>query len=107
MKRRPLSTLWDSGGMGTNQGTTIPGFVNSKGQVMIHVTALPGTDHNAYVCQLGCSLCGYIYGANSTDVHLRNCPQCGGGAPGLEYEETPEVEQSESDVSRSHRRGNG
>jgi hypothetical protein len=27
--------------------------------------------------------CGYIFGANSCDVHERLCPQCEGGAPGL------------------------
>lgn len=34
--------------------------------------------------EMQCSECRYIYGANSCDVHLRKCPVCQGGAPGLE-----------------------
>ena len=59
------------------------GYVNRNGQVVIHNTALPGTDHGQSVYQLGCSHCGHIYGANGSDIHLRKCPNCQGGVAGL------------------------
>jgi hypothetical protein len=54
--------------------TTKPGFVNTLGQVTIRNTGNPGTDHNQYVYQLGCSRCGAVYGANGSDIHERKCP---------------------------------
>lgn len=63
--------------------TTQSGHVNRNGQVVIRNTALPGTDHSQTIYQLGCSECGHVYGANGSDIHLRLCPQCQGGAPGL------------------------
>jgi Zn finger protein HypA/HybF involved in hydrogenase expression len=65
--------------------TTTPGYVNRNDQVVIRNTGLLGTDKNQYVCQLGCSHCGHVYGANGSDIHLRLCPQCQSGAKGLEY----------------------
>lgn len=67
-------------------GTTRPGYVNRNGQVVIRDTGLPGTDHLQRIYQLGCSACGHVYGANGSDIHLRNCPRCQGGTTGLEYE---------------------
>lgn len=63
--------------------TTQAGFVNENGQVTIRNTKLPGTDHNQYVYQLACSLCGQVYGANGSDIHERKCPKCQSGKPGL------------------------
>ena len=63
--------------------TTSIGYVNRNGQVVIRDTGLPGTDHGQSAYQLGCSHCGHVYGANGTDIHLRKCPNCQGGAPGL------------------------
>jgi Zn finger protein HypA/HybF involved in hydrogenase expression len=63
--------------------TTQPGYVNRNGQVVIRNTGIPGTDHLQTVYQLGCSNCGHVYGANGTDIHLRRCPKCQSGAPGL------------------------
>jgi len=62
---------------------------------------------NAVIVQLGCSHCGHVYGANSTDVWERLCPVCQDGKPGSSYEEMPEIEQSVSDVTRAHQRGRG
>lgn len=70
-------------GLGSTRATTETGFVNTNGQVTIRNTGLPGTDHNQYVYQIGCSLCGEIYGANGSDVHERKCPACQGGRPGI------------------------
>ena len=67
--------------------STRPGFVNHRGQVVIRKTDLPGTDYGQVVYQLGCSICGHVYGANGSDIHLRRCPLHDRGAPGLPYEE--------------------
>ena len=63
--------------------TTCTGYVNRNGQVAVRNTRIPGTDKNQYVYQLACSHCGHVYGANGSDIHLRLCPNCQGGAPGL------------------------
>ena len=65
--------------------TTQPGYLNRNQQVVIRNTGLPGTDHMQLVYQLGCSDCGCVYGANGSDIHLRLCPNCQGGAPGLAF----------------------
>jgi hypothetical protein len=65
--------------------TTCTGYVNRNGQVVVRNTRTPGTDKNQYVYQLGCSHCGHVYGANGSDIHLRLCPSCQGGAAGLAY----------------------
>lgn len=65
--------------------TTCTGYVNRNGQVVIRNTRLPGTDNNQYIYQLACSVCGAVYGANGSDIHLRLCPSCQGGAQGLDY----------------------
>jgi len=66
------------------KSTTKVGFVNSNGQVVIRNTGKPGTDHGQKVYQLGCSLCGHIYGANGSDVWDRKCPECQRGRPGFQ-----------------------
>jgi hypothetical protein len=88
-----LPTIFDAAAftIGTEKGTptshtTVPGFVNRNKQVVIRSTGLPGTDHLQTVYQLGCSACGHVYGANGSDIHLRLCPTCQGGATGLSYE---------------------
>ena len=62
------------------------GYVNRNGQVVIRNTGLRGTDHGQSVYQLGCSICGHVYGANGADIHLRKCPKHQSGAAGLPYE---------------------
>ena len=66
--------------------STIPGFMNRNGQIVIRNTGLPGTDHGQTVYQMGCSECGHIYGSNGADNFQRKCPEHGGGKPGLPYE---------------------
>jgi hypothetical protein len=68
------------------KGTTEPGYRNRNGQVAIRGTDLPGTDHCPYVYVLRCGVSGHEYGANGSDIHLRKCPNCQGGAPGLPVE---------------------
>ena len=69
------------------------GDINVNDQVLIARTDRPGTDHQQYVWVLVCArrlasgdLCGYRYGANGSDFHHRKCPQCQGGATGLNIE---------------------
>lgn len=66
--------------------TTCTGYVNRNGQVVVRNTRAAGTDKNQFVYQLACSHCGHVYGANGSDIHLRLCPGCQGGATGLHIE---------------------
>jgi len=66
--------------------STCIGYVNRNGQVVVRNTMLPGTDKNQYVYQLACSQCGFVYGANGSDIHERKCPKCQGGIEGLQIE---------------------
>jgi hypothetical protein len=72
-------------GKGKVRRTTEPAFINPHGQITIRNTGLPGTDHNQYVYQLGCSNCGHVYGANGSDIYERKCPQCQKGRAGLSF----------------------
>ena len=62
-----------------------PAFMNPKGQIVIRKTGIAGTDHGQTVYQMACSNCGEVYGANGSDTHLRKCPACQNGQPGLSY----------------------
>jgi len=68
--------------------TTTPGYINKHNQQVIRKTGLAGTDHNQKVYHLRClnEACGAEYGANGSDIHLRKCPECQNGAPGLAIE---------------------
>jgi len=68
-----------------NSPTTQAGYVNRNDQVVVQGTGLPGTDHCQYVYVLRCRRCGAEYGANGSDIHLRKCPECQNGRPGLRY----------------------
>ncbi len=70
-----------------------PGDINPNDQILIARTDRPGTDHMQYVWVLVCArratddaICGHRYGANGSDFHLRKCPKCQGGTPGLGIE---------------------
>ncbi len=67
--------------------TTRRGYVNRNGQVVIRNTGLPGNEQGQSVYQMACSICGHVYGANGSDIHLRRCPMHDRGAPGLKYEQ--------------------
>ena len=53
--------------------------------MVVRSTGLPGTDHNQKIYVLRCGDCGAEYGANGSDVHIRLCPHCQSGRPGLSY----------------------
>ncbi len=61
------------------------GDTNPNHQKLIAKTAIAGTDHNQRVWRLQCADCGTEYGANGSDFHIRKCPSCQGGRPGLEF----------------------
>lgn len=63
--------------------TTEPGYMNANRQQVVCRTDQPGTDHLQYVYILRCTECGFVYGANGSDIHLRKCPSHGDGKPGL------------------------
>lgn len=62
------------------------GDVNVKRQKLIRKTTQPGNHYNQRVWILHCNDCGGEYGANGCDFHLRNCPYCQGGKPGLHFD---------------------
>ena len=72
------------------KGTTIPGYENKNGQVVIEHTDRRGTDHLQYVYVLQCKICGRKYGANGSDIWQRKCPssitvcKSGGGRKGID-----------------------
>lgn len=66
------------------------GDINPNDQILIARTNRLGTDHQQYVWVLVCArraadgaICGNRYGANGSDFHIRKCPKCQSGAPGL------------------------
>src|SRR5262249_10155399 len=61
------------------------GYKNRNGQLCCGYRGVRGTDHGQYAYKVECTKCGYVYGANGTDMHLRLCPECQGGAPGISY----------------------
>jgi len=81
-----------------SKGTTAVGHRNRNGQVVVKPTKLAGNDFNQKIYVLRCERCGHEYGANGSDIHLRLCPNCQGGRPGLAY--PPE----EPSLVSSHRR---
>ena len=64
---------------------TKPGYVNRNDQKVIRRTNLRG-HLNQWVYHMKCLRCDHNYGANGFDCHLRKCPECSGGRPGLPYE---------------------
>ena len=68
-----------------DRGTTVPGFKNRNGQLVVRPTSLPGNDHLQSIYVLQCGQCKTEYGANGSDIFQRRCPECGGGRPGLAF----------------------
>jgi len=69
---------------GTGETTQI-GFVNDNGQQCHGSLWVAGTDHKQYAYKMSCNHCGYVYGANGSDIAGRLCPKCQGGANGIQY----------------------
>ncbi len=68
------------------EGQTVQiGYVNVNGQRCCGHRGVSGTDHLQYAYKIECTACGYVYGANGSDVHDRLCPECQDGEPGTRY----------------------
>ena len=65
--------------------TTQIGFVNANRQQCHGTFGVFGTDHNQYAYRIECLACGFVYGANGSDIAARLCPQCQGGTEGIQY----------------------
>ncbi|MCF8137898.1 MAG: hypothetical protein K9K63_11370 [Desulfotignum sp.] len=61
------------------------GYLNPNGQQCAGHCGVPGTDHGPYAYKTECTICGYVYGTNGSDMFERHCPECQGGAPGIRY----------------------
>jgi len=66
-----------------SKGTTVPGFQNPNGQIVVRKTNLRGNLYPNWTYVLRCEYCSKEYGANGCDIHVRLCPYCQRGAPGL------------------------
>lgn len=77
MSRHPRSLL--------EQSTTAVGYENASGQTVVRPTNLSGNLPGQRVYVLKCGKCGHHYGANGCDIHIRRCPACDGGQPGLAF----------------------
>jgi len=64
--------------------STRVGYLNADDQVVLGPTGRAGTDHGQKIYVLKCQHCAHEYGANGSDIALRRCPTCNGGAPGFE-----------------------
>lgn len=69
----------------SSERTTDVGYENLNEQTVIRQTDLEGTLPGQKVYVLKCRRCGAEYGANGCDIHIRRCPQCMGGQPGLAF----------------------
>ena len=70
-------------GRATKAVTTIPGFVNGKGQEVVARTGMRSTSFAGQVIyKLRCRGCSAEYGSNGCDISERKCPECQGGVKG-------------------------
>lgn len=60
--------------------STDEGYVNDNNQRNIGKTDEKGTDFGQYLYMMHCDDCGHEYFANGSDIHLKKCPKCQGGA---------------------------
>jgi hypothetical protein len=65
--------------------TTKIGHVNRNDQRCCGHRGVQGNDHLQYAYKVECLSCGYVYGANGSDLFQRRCPECDGGEPGIRY----------------------
>lgn len=65
--------------------TTKIDYINKNNQKNCGTTGIEGTDHMQRAYKMECIKCGHVYGANGTDIHLRKCPKCQNGKPGIPY----------------------
>ena len=56
------------------------GFINRNRQKNMGRTNMQGTDYMQRLYKMQCQDCGHEYYANGSDIHLKKCPKCQGGA---------------------------
>ena len=65
------------------------GYLNPHDQQCCGHCGVPGTDNRQYAYKTECTICGYVYGTNGSDMHERRCPKCQEGAAGITYWKIP------------------
>ena len=63
--------------------TMRPDYVNLHDQKVIGPVASTSNHRNQRTYELKCWRCDNRYGANGFDIHIRRCPECQAGKPGL------------------------
>ena len=58
--------------------TTEIGYVNKNKQKCYGQRGVAGTDYGQLAYRMECLKCGYVYGANGSDIFERKCPKCQG-----------------------------
>ncbi len=61
------------------------GFLSRNSQKCHGKLGVAGNDHMQYAYRLECLNCGYVYGANGSDIFERKYPECQGGESGIRY----------------------
>src|SRR5204863_3797327 len=82
---KPLLPMSRQPRTASEPSTTAIGYENSNRQIVVRQTNLSGNLPGQRLYVLKCGKCGHQYGANGCDIHLRRCPSCDGGQPGLVY----------------------
>ena len=59
---------------------TIAGYINRNNQINLGRTNMRGTNPTNWLYQMRCQECLHEYHANGSDIHLKKCPACQGGA---------------------------
>jgi hypothetical protein len=65
--------------------TTKIDSINKNNQKCHGTLGIAGNDHMQYAYRMECLNCGYVYGANGSDIFERKYPECQGGEPGIRY----------------------
>lgn len=60
--------------------TTDIGYINFNGQKNLGRSGRLGTDYGQYFYNVMCTKCGKHYEANGSDLFIKKCPNCQGGA---------------------------
>ena len=82
---QPVVSRLPRGMRSASERTTDVGYENLNEQTVVHATNMEGNLPGQKVYVLKCLRCGATYGANGCDIHLRRCPACMGGQPGVSF----------------------
>jgi hypothetical protein len=79
--REGVDWQWRSG-----EGPSVQiGVVNAHDQRCCGHRGVAGTDHAQFAYKVECTVCGFVYGANGSDMHERRCPMHDGGEAGIAF----------------------